>query len=144
MKLQRILGALALLGASTFTATIADAHEYYVPGMTVVHPWGEATAPGATSAPVYFTVDNVTKADRVVKVVTPLAETVEFRDAGPDSKPPLKSLVIKPGDTEFTAGKRHLLLKGLKMPLQWGRSYEMLLMFEKGGPLQVQVSIGAH
>ena len=144
MKLQRILGALALLGASTFTATIADAHEYYAPGMTVVHPWGEATVPGATSAPVYFTVDNVTKADRIVKVVTPLAETVEFRDAGPDSKPPLKSLVIKPGDTEFTAGKRHLLLKGLKMPLQWGRSYEMLLMFEKGGPLQVQVSIGAH
>ena len=140
MNFQRIFCSLALLCA----ATVANAHEYSVPGMTVVHPWGEATAPGATSAPVYFTVDNVTKADRIVKVVTPLAETVEFRDAGPDSKPPLKSLNIKPGDTAFTAGKRHLLLKGLKMPLEWGRSYEMLLMFEKGGPLQVQVSVGAH
>lgn len=140
MKFQGIFCTLALLCA----ATIASAHEYYVPGLTVVHPWGEATAPGATSAPIYFTVDNVTKGDRIVKVVTPLAEKVEFRDAGPDNKPPLKSLSIQPGDTAFTAGKRHLLLKGLKMPLEWGRSYEMLLMFEKGGPLQVQVSVGAH
>ncbi|MCJ0763976.1 copper chaperone PCu(A)C [Variovorax terrae] len=141
MKFPRLCLALALLGA----AAVADAHEYYLPGLTFVHPWAEPTAPGATSAPVYFTVEAVSKGDKLVKVVTPLAEKVEFRDAGPASKPPLKSLSIQPGgDTEFTEGKRHLLLQGLKMPLQWGRSYEMTLMFEKGGPLQVMVSVGAH
>ena len=143
MKFKTIPCAVALLAAAAFTS-FADAHEYYLPGMTFVHPWAEPTAPGAKSAPVYFTVEGVSKADRLVRATTPLAEKVEFRDAGPASKPPLKTITIQPGDTEFTEGKRHLLLTGLKTPLEMGRSYEMTLVFEKGGPVQVQISVGAH
>jgi copper(I)-binding protein len=144
MKFKSISCAVALLAAASFTP-FADAHEYYLPGMTFVHPWAEPTAPGAKSAPVYFTVEGVSKTDRLVRAMTPVAEKVEFRDAGPAGKAPLKNITIQPGgDTEFTEGKRHLLLTGLKTPLQWGRSYEMTLVFEKGGPVQVQVSVGAH
>lgn len=142
-KLRPLVCAIALLGAASAT-TVADAHEYYLQGITLVHPWADPTKPGATSAPVYFTVTDVAQGDRLVKVVTPLAEKVEFREAGPKGKA-VKNLAIEPGaDTEFTEGKPHLLLQGLKMPLQWGRSYEMTLYFEKAGPVQVQLSVGAH
>jgi hypothetical protein len=36
------------------------------------------------------------------------------------------------------------MLRGLVTPLQWGRSYEMWVVFEKAGPIDVQISIGAH
>ena len=143
MRFQTIPCVIALAASAAF-ALVAEAHEYYLPGLTFVHPWAEPTGPGVKSAPVYFTVEGVTKADKLVRATSPMAEKVEFRDAGPASKPALRSIAIQPGDTEFTEGGRHLLLTGLKAPLQWGRSYEMTLVFEKGGPVQVQVSVGAH
>ena len=44
----------------------------------------------------------------------------------------------------FKAGENHLLLKGLKAPLEWGRSYTMGLKFERAGVINVMVSVGAH
>ncbi|QHI99728.1 copper chaperone PCu(A)C [Xylophilus rhododendri] len=146
MTSRRLFCTLALLGAAASIAPVADAHEYYLPGMVFVHPWAEATAPGVKSAPVYFSLEDVTAANRIVKVVTPIADKVVFRAGGPVAKAGLqKTIDIQPGgETQFTEGKPHLLLQGLKEPLQWGRSYEMTLYFEKGGAMQVQVSVGAH
>ncbi len=144
----RALSALpvraALLTLSLAACTAAAAHEYFLPGFTLIHPWAEATEAGATSAPVYFTVENVSAADRLLRVVTPLAERVEIREAAA-SRPALKSLPIGPGTpTSFTPGHAHLVLQGLRQPLEWGRSYGMTLMFEKAGPVQVMLSVGAH
>lgn len=126
-------------------ATAAQAHEYFLSAFTLVHPWAEATEPGATSAPVYFTVEDVHSGDRLLRVVSPVADKVEIRGEGAASKPALRTLAIGPGGpVEFTGGRPHLLLKGLRSPLEWGRSYEMTLMFEKAGPVQVMVSVGAH
>ena len=44
----------------------------------------------------------------------------------------------------FKAGEYHLLLKGLKAPLEWGRNYSMGLRFERAGVINVMVSVGAH
>jgi copper(I)-binding protein len=70
---------------------------------------------------------------------------VEFR-AGPDaSAPPLASIAITAGpDMAFKASGYHLLLKGLKAPLEWGRNYSMGLKFERAGVINVLVSVGAH
>jgi copper(I)-binding protein len=124
---------------------IGAAHEYYAPNFTVIHPWADATEPDAKSAPIYFKLESVQGKDRLLKVMTPYAESVEFRANDNKSAKPLKTIDFAPADAiDFGKDKPHLLLKGLKTPLQWGRSYQMTMVFEKAGPLQVMVSVGAH
>ena len=143
--LQRFIPALAALAALAGPAGPAQAHEYYAEGLTFIHPWAEATDPGATDAPVYFKLDNVSRNDRLLSATTQLAERVELR-GGPDlAAPPLAGIEIAPADRLlFEPGHPHLLLRGLVTPLQWGRSYDMRVVFEKAGALDVQISIGAH
>jgi periplasmic copper chaperone A len=123
----------------------AAAHEYFTPGFTFVHPWAEATAAGQTDAPVYFVLDNVTRTDTLLRAATPAAETVELRIGSEPQAASADQLPVPLGDSvAFTAGKGHLLLRGLKAPLQWGRSYLMMVEFEKAGKVLVMVSVGAH
>ena len=135
------VAAFCLLLASA----VAAAHEYYAAGFTFIHPWADATAPGATSAPVYFRLDDVRAADRLLRADSPHAESVELRGGSDASAPALKAIDVAPAATlDFGADRPHLLLRGLKTPLQWGRSYQMTVVFERAGPIQVMVSIGAH
>jgi copper(I)-binding protein len=98
------------------------AHEYQADGFTLIHPWADATEPGATDAPVHYKLEDVTREDRLIRGSTPYAERVEVRG------------------TEAP----QVVLHGLKAPLEWGRSYLMTLEFEKAGPIVVMISVGAH
>jgi copper(I)-binding protein len=137
----RVMLALVALSASVPT----QAHEYYADGFTVVHPWGEASDPTSRDAPIFMTIESISQNDRLLSAHTRLADRVEFR-AGPDaSAPPLASIAITAGpDMAFKASGYHLLLKGLKAPLEWGRNYSMGLKFERAGVINVLVSVGAH
>jgi copper(I)-binding protein len=120
------------------------AHEYCVAGFTLVHPWAEPTPPEATTAAVYFHVEQIAANDRLISASTPYAGSVEFR-ADADDHAPLAALAIVAGqDMAFVPGQAHLLLRDLKSPLQWGRSYAMTLVFERAGEVQVMVSVGSH
>jgi copper(I)-binding protein len=120
----------------------ALAHEYPTEGFMLIHPWAEATQPGATEAAVYFRLDDVSRDDRLLRATTPYAESVEMRAADDGA---VAALPFGPApQLEFTPGKPHMLLRGLKQPLQWGRSYLMTMVFEKAGPVLVMVSVGAH
>lgn len=98
------------------------AHEYQADGFTLIHPWADATEPGATEAAVHYKLEDVTKTDKLVRATTPYAESVEVRG---EQAP-------------------QLVLRGLKGPLQWGRSYLMTMEFERAGPIVVMISVGAH
>jgi copper(I)-binding protein len=125
-------------------ATAVLAHEYYVAGFTLVHPWAEPTPPEATTAAVYFHVEQIAVDDRLIAASTPYAGSVEFR-AGADGQTPPAALALVAGqDMAFVPGQAHLLLRDLKSPLQWGRSYAMTLVFERAGEVQVMVSVGSH
>ena len=140
------LGArLALLILASLAAVSAESHEYYADGFTIVHPWGEASEPQARDAPIYLILESITKNDRLLSAYTTLADRVELR-GGPDaSAPALSSIQVLAGaDMAFKAGEYHLLLKGLKAPLEWGRNYSMGLRFERAGVINVMVSVGAH
>lgn len=133
-----VLSLAALPGA-------AQSHEYYAEGFTFIHPWAEATLPGAVEAAVYFKLDNVRSADRLLSATTRTAERVELRGGDDRTAPAVSALDITVADTlSFEPGRPHLLLRGLVTPLQWGRSYDMQLIFEKAGVINVQISIGAH
>ena len=136
--------AFALLLAGHLAA--ATAHEYYAGNFTVMHPWAEATEPKATEAPVYFVLESIIKPDRLLRAYTTHAAQVEIRPGnGGKTATALASVPIAAQDKlEFLPGKTHLLLKGLKAPLEWNRSYPLTLVFEKAGPVTVMVSVGAH
>jgi copper(I)-binding protein len=140
--LRRFISALATVAA---LAGHAQAHEYYAEGFTFVHPWAEATANDATDAPVYFKLDNIIRNDRLLSATTRMAERVELRGSNDDTAPALEAIEIAPAEQlVFYAGRPHLLLRGLVAPLQWGRSYDLRVVFEKAGAIDVQISIGAH
>lgn len=144
----RIASALrrALLLTLALSPIAAATHEYYGADFTLIHPWADPTSEGQlASAPIYFTMESVRGKDRLVRASTPYAETVEFRSSDAPSAKRLKAIDIAPADKlDFGKDKPHMVLRNLKAPLQWGRSYEMTMFFEKSGPLQVMVSVGAH
>lgn len=147
-RLPRIAALIrrALLLAFVLSPIAASTHEYYGLDFTLLHPWADATPEGQLgSAPIYFSMENVRNKDRLVRASTRYAETVEFRSSdAPDAKV-LKAIDIAPADKlDFGADRPHLVLRDLKVPLQWGRSYEMTMVFEKSGAIQVMVSVGAH
>ena len=140
------LAGLTVLALSLISATgPAQAHEYYAEGFTFIHPWADASVPGATDAAVYFKLDGVRRDDRLLSASSRLAERVELRADDDSAAPALDSISIAPADQLlFGPGRPHLLLRGLVTPLQWARSYDLRVVFEKAGVLDMQISIGAH
>lgn len=137
---------LSTAAALLLSTTLGQAHEYDVPGFTLIHPWANPTPPEAQDAAVYFTLDSVSVEDRLLRASTRYAEQVELRSGDDREAPAAAAIAVVPGAQPafMPGGRPHLLLKGLKMPLQWGRSYSMTLVFERAGPVAVMVSIGAH
>ena len=137
-----LIPALAI--AAAFFCGPASGHEYYAKNFKVIHPWAEASAPGAKSAEVYMKIEQISEGDRLLSAQTSLADKVELH-AGPDTTGPLAAIELPPGpDIDLDAGRGHLKLVNLTAPLEWGRSYSMTLVFEKSGPVDVMISVGAH
>lgn len=131
--LAGLLGWLALAGT-------AAAHEYFAPNFILFHPWAVASEEGQADVPVYFTTREVEEGDRLLRAYTPIAESVAF--VAPDSQA-LDLLELKSGDGEqFFSTDSHLLLKGRKQDIHWGRNYPLVLVFEKAGMMNVSISVG--
>lgn len=144
-ELYRPWGKLrALAFAVLLLPSVVAAHEYYADGFMVIHPWADPTRPGAVDVPVYFHLTEITKSDRLIRGFSPLADRVELRaDDNPDH-PALAAIGFRPGDTDaFGVGKPHILLRGLKKPFEEGRSYMLMLEFEKAGQIVTVISVGA-
>jgi len=142
---KKIVAMAMIALAAILISSPTHAHEYYADGFTVVHPWGEASDPAARDAPIFMTIESISKNDRLLSAYTRLADRVEFRAGADTSAPPLDSIAIIAGqDMAFKADQAHLVLKGLKAPLEWGRNYSMGLRFERAGVINVLVSVGAH
>ncbi|MBC7415463.1 MAG: copper chaperone PCu(A)C [Herminiimonas sp.] len=141
-RFMGLLRAVAL--AILIMPGAAGAHEYYADGFMIIHPWAAPTPPGAVDVPVYFHLAEITKGDRLIRGFSPLADRVEFRaDDNPD-RPALMEIAFGPGDSgDFGVGKPHVMLRGLKKPFEEGRSYMLMLEFEKAGQIVTVVSVGA-
>jgi periplasmic copper chaperone A len=146
--LQLHLSRWARSYAALFIACIAPqaiAHEYQATGFTLIHPWADATEVGQTDAPVYFRLDGVIREDKLIRAASLFADKVELRMGDDPKEAPAAAIPVALGDVQlYTAGRPHLLMRGLKAPLQWGRSYLMMMEFEKAGQMLVMVSVGAH
>lgn len=118
--------------------------------MMIMAPWARASAiEGGTSA-IYLTVMNHTGRDDVLLSVTSaVAEAVELHestmaDASREvmKMSPLTNLAIPAGETiALEPGGKHVMLIGLKQPLQVGDKIQATLVFEKAGQVTIEAEV---
>lgn len=107
--------------------------------------WARATPGRAETGAAYLTIRSPT-ADRLVAAATPVAQKAELhtmemagmvmkmRPAESVAIPAGKPVVLKPGGL-------HIMLMGLKKPLQPGQSFPLTLTFDKAGSRTVEVAV---
>lgn len=133
-----ILQAGAALGVSLL-APFARACEISTANFVIVHPWTRASAPGATSAIVCMTFQEVTESDRLIGAKTPVADGADLGGEGAGTG---LSYLIRAGQSSVLSETGvHLRLTGLKFPLQMGREYPLTLVFAKAGSVRASVSV---
>ena len=127
------VAALAQTGAQTGGIEIKDA-------------WARATPGGAQTGAAYLTLLSPT-GDRLTGVTSPAAEKAELHqmtnDGGIMKMREVTAIDLPPGTSvSLKPGGLHVMLMGLKHPLQPGQSVPMTLQFEKSGTREVDVAVG--
>ena len=107
--------------------------------------WARATPGKAENGAAYLTIISPAP-DRLVSVATPEAKqaglhtmtmegtVMKMRPLAGIDVPANQPVTLKPGGT-------HIMLEGLKEPLQAGKSFPLTLTFEKAGQRQVDVAV---
>jgi len=132
------------LAALLLAASSASGEQVKSGSISVDSAWSRATAPGVDIGVGYLTIKNDGDTpDRLVSVSTPAAEKAEIHQTQmvdgkmemrpvPDGIPiPAKSMVV------LEPAGYHLMLMGLKAPLQKGSTFSARLAFEHAGTVDV-------
>jgi len=144
MKTLSIVFATAL----ALTATAASAHEFKVGSLEIGHPWARATPKGASIGGGYLKITNKGSApDRLIGGSSVVADRFEVHemamaDGVMKMRPLPNGIEIKPGQTvEFKPGGFHIMLVGLKQPLEAGKMVKGTLVFEKAGTVDIEYKV---
>ena len=126
------------------------AYDYKVGALEIDRPWSRAVPKGASVAAGYLTIKNTgTEPDRLVSGSTPVAGKFEIHEMSIDKgvmkmRPLSVGLEIKPGETvELKPGSIHIMMMGLKQPIEKGKPFKGSLVFEKAGPVDVDFAVEA-
>jgi len=124
---------------------LAAAHSFTKGDITVGHPWTRATPGGSTIGAAYVEIINNGKAaDKLKSVSFELSDKVEIHEMkmeGETMKMRALSdgIEIKPGETVLLAPSgTHMMLFGLKKPIEAAKFYKGTLVFEKAGSIDVE------
>ena len=137
-----------LLAGVIALSSSAHANDYKVGALEIDHPWSRAVPKGATVAAGYLTIKNTgTEPDRLVSGSTPVAGKFEIHEMTMDKgvmrmRPVPAGIVIKPGETvELKPQSMHIMMMGLKQPIEKGKSFKGSLVFEKAGAVDVDFAV---
>lgn len=132
-------------------ALSAQAHGFAVGELFVRHPYAVPSLAGSQNGAVYFkSIKNSgKKADQLLSAKTQVAQTVEIHEMTMDGDimkmRPLSSIDIPAGgEVSIAKGNPngyHLMLLGLKKPLQEGDSFPVWLTFKQAGEVKVDVRV---
>ncbi len=117
----------------------AKACEYFGANLRITHPWSRASTKDATFADVCMKFDEVTLADRLVQIETPVAAGAEL--GGLAASAALDLVIPQGQETLLSEAGTFLRLVGLKHPLELGRSYPLVLVFERAGAVSTSLSV---
>jgi copper(I)-binding protein/uncharacterized protein YcnI len=140
------MGSMAMAPAAGAAAPAGTA--VTVGDLAITRPWSRATPGGATTAAGYLTITNRgTTPDRLVSVSTPAAAKAELhqmttKDGVMVMRPLSGGLALAPGQA-VTLGPEgiHLMMTGLKAPLNKGDTLPVTLVFEKAGKVEVALPV---
>lgn len=111
------------------------------------HPWARAANKDGIGGGFLTVTNNGTEGDRLIGASSPAAESVELhaiRVKGPAIvMAPIERGIVVPHGQAITLKPRgyHLLMKGLKAPLQKGAKVSVTLVFEKAGSLPLDLVV---
>jgi hypothetical protein len=113
----------------------------------VREPWSRATPPGAKVGAGYMTLRNASASpDKLVGASSPAAARVELHITVRDGEV-LRMREVKAydvparGSFELKPGGAHLMLVNLKAPLKQGEKIPVVLRFERGGEVKVELEV---
>lgn len=141
------LAAAALLAA--FLTESAAAHEIEFGDLLIAHPWARETLVAGQAAAVYFAVINQgADGERLIAASTPVAASAKFhRTVMEDVVARMVEVeavdVPAGGGAILEPGGYHLMLTGLSAPLREGERIPLTLLFERAGPVEIEVVIEA-
>jgi copper(I)-binding protein len=128
-------------------ALAADPTRYEFGSLRVDRPFARATPPGAKTAAVYMTIDNVgSTTDRLLRASTPIAGGVVLHQMaqkdGMMTMRAVPSFEIIPGARfELVPGGYHLMLIDLKQPLKAGEKFPLVITFARTGTVTTMVLV---
>lgn len=138
--MTRILAVLAVLIA---LVAPAQAHEFLLNDLQIIHPAIPATAVNATSAPIYMVLANEgTETERLLRIETELG-TVTFQrpvtsDDGTTRMETLPYIDIPVGETVLlTRGEMRGVISSLTRPVFEGGLLPGVMVFEKRGRFEM-------
>ena len=139
----------ALLPIFTLLAACGSAPQEGTPEVEVSRAWARATAPGQETGGVFLTIRNRGgSGDRLIGGSSPAAQSVEIHSMTMDGavtrmrRQPAVNIPAG-GSVELAPGGTHLMLVGLKAPLNQGKTIPVSLDFEKARRKRVEVRVRA-
>jgi periplasmic copper chaperone A len=128
----------------------AFAYDYKVGALEIDRPWSRAVPKGATVAAGYVTIKNTgAEPDRLTGGSTPVAGKFEVHEMSMDKgvmrmRPVPGGVEIKPGATvELKPQSFHIMMTGVKQPIEKGKPFKASLTFEKAGSVDVDFAVEA-
>lgn len=144
MNLHRPLLALAL----SLGLLAPGAFAQNTSAVGVEHAWARATAAGQRAGGGFLTLQGRAQPDRLLGASAPVADRVELHSMTMDGDVmrmrQVDSIDVPAGQkVELKPGGYHLMLMGLKQPLQAGSRFPLKLKFERGGEVTVDMKVEA-
>ncbi|MCJ8169481.1 copper chaperone PCu(A)C [Atopomonas sediminilitoris] len=143
IRLVRLIGLLGLLATSGGVL----AHDYKAGELHIMHPWARPLPAVAPNGGAFVTIMNHgAQADRLLGARTERAavteiHTMEHHD-GLMKMRQLEAVDIPAnGQVQLQPGAQHLMLMGLKQPLEAGTSFPLTLIFEHAGEVTVEIKV---
>ena len=144
------LAVLAVAVAAVLHGRETAAADFSLGSIQIGNPWTRATPKGADIAGAYMTLSNKgTAPDRLIGGSSPVAGRFELHlmtveDGVMKMRPVDGGLEVKPGATvELKPGSFHIMLMGLKQPLEKGQKVKGTLVFEKAGTVEIEYAVEA-
>ena len=147
MKFTSLLRT-TLLALSMLASTGALAQSTQLGSLRISDAWARTTVPQQANGAAYVQIENTGKqADKLLRASSPAAQAVEMHAMTMDhdimrmrqlddlALPAKGALAMKPGSGA------HLMLIGLKQPLQAGQSLNLVLEFEKAGKVTISAKV---
>jgi len=149
--LRTITARCALLSfAFIATSNLAMAFDHKAHDETVMmvsHAWARALPPVVPNGAAYLQLHNMaTENDELIGVSASIAKHSmlheSYFDDGKVAMRHIEKLVIEAGKSvEFKPGGFHIMLMGLKKPLNDGTSFELALKFKNAGIIKSVVKV---